>query len=189
MKKPDGYDAAQAATGEYEILQAGGHVCIIKQAKVDKTATDKEVIILVFDIYEGEYKEYYKRNFDRRKENNPEAKWQGTFRQLTEGKSLPFFKGMIDAIEKSNPNYKWNWDETTLKGKLFGGIFGEEEYEGNDGKTHASVKCRFVRTVEAVKTGKFSMPEKKLSSSNDGHVQNFGQSSYEPVGEDDELPF
>ena len=186
MRKPDGYDQSQAATGEYEVLPVGGHICIIKQAKVDKTSTEKEVIILVFDICEGEFKDYYKRNFDRRKENNAEAKWQGTFRQLTEGKSLPFFKGMIDAIEKSNGSYKWNWDEATLKGKIFGGVFGEEEYEGNDGKTHTSVKCRFVRTVEAVKSGKFSMPDKKLASGSSNSQQQGGTG---PIDKDDDLPF
>ena len=185
MQKPEGYDTTQAATGEYEVLSAGGQVCIIKQAKVDKTTTDKEVIILLFDIYEGEFKDYYKRNFDRRKETNPDAKWQGTFRQLTEGKSLPFFKGMIDAIEKSNSGYKWNWDEATLKGKVFGGVFGEEEYEGNDGKTHTSVKCRFVRTVEAVKSGKFSMPDRKLTSGS----SNVQVNGFAPIDEDDSLPF
>ncbi len=185
MRKPDGYDQTQAATGEFEILPAGGHICIIKQAKVDKTSTEKEVIILVFDIYEGEFKDYYKRNFDRRKENNAEAKWQGTFRQLTEGKSLPFFKGMIEAIEKSNPGFKWDWDETKLKGKVFGGVFGEEEYEGSDGKIHTSVKCRFVRTVEAVKSGKFTMPDKKLASGSNSQQQG----GFTPIDEDDDFPF
>jgi hypothetical protein len=186
MNKPQNYDTTQAATGEYEILPAGGHVCIIKQAKVDTTSTNKEVLILVFDIWEGEFKDYYKRNFERRKESNPDAKWQGIFRQLTEGKSLSFFKGMIDAVEKSNGSYKWNWDEATLKGKVFGGVFGEEEYEGNDGKVHTSVKCRFVRTVEAVKTGKFSTPDKKLVSGSSSQ-SNFAL--VDPIDEDDDLPF
>lgn len=187
MKKPEGYDQTQAATGEFEILTAGGHICTIKQAKIDTTSTGKEALILVFDISEGEFKDYYKRNFDRRKEGNPDAKWQGIYRQLTEGKSLAFFKGVIDAIEKSNPGYKWNWDEATLKGKIFGGVFGEEEYEGNDGKTHTSVKCRFVRTVEAIKSGKFTIPEKKLASGSSNSQQH---GEFNPADEDlDDLPF
>lgn len=183
MKKPEGYDTTQAVTGEYEALTIGGHICKIIRAVLQKTTTGKEIFILQFDIAEGEFTNYYQRNYDRRKEGNSEAKWQGLYRQLTEGKSLPFFKGMVEAIEKSN-NFKWDWKEESLKGKVFGGVFGEEEYEGNDGKVHTSVKCRFVRTVEAVKTGKFSMPEKKLLSSNS---QNSG---FQSVDEDpDDLPF
>ena len=186
MLKPQGYDQAQAATGEYEILPAGGHICIIKQANIGKTKeSQKDVLIILFDIAEGEHKDFYKRNFERRAMENSEAKWQGIYRQLTEGKSLPFFKGMIDAIEKSNSPYKWNWDETSLKGKVFGGVFGEEEYEGNDGKVHTSVKCRFVRTVETVKSGKFSMPDKKLLSGSSK------QSGFALIDEEnsDDLPF
>lgn len=188
MNKPQDYDATQAFTGEYETLSSGGHVCIIKQAKIDKTQkTDKDILIIMFDIYEGENKDYYKRDYERRKETNAEAKWQGTYRQLTDGKSLPFFKGMITAIENSNPGYKWNWDEATLKGKLFGGLFGQEEYQGNDGKVKMSTKCRFIRSAEQVKKG-LEVPEiKRLSGSTS--AQNEHSTGFNVDSEESDLPF
>ena len=76
-----------------------------------------------------------------------------------DGNSTPFFKGLITAIERSNPGFIWNWDENSLKGKLFGGVFGREEYMGTDGKPRWSCKVRFVRSVEGVED--VSAPEDK----------------------------
>ncbi len=183
MNRPTGYDEATAFTGEeFESISLGGHVCIIKQAKIEQTKkTNKDVLIILFDIYEGEQKDFYKRLFDRKKEGNADAKWQGVYRQLTDGNSLPFFKGMITAIENSNSGYKWNWDESTLKGKLFGGVFGQEEYQGNDGKIKLSTKCRFIRSVEQIRKG-VEVPEiKKLA----GNSTNYSA----PPSDDQKFPW
>lgn len=183
MKHYENYEKAEAFTGDYETLEPGGYICKILQVK----AEDKDYGTLLrigFDIVEGEHKDYFKRLLDKKKVTNPDAKWAGMYYQTIKSDDLRYFKGFITAIENSNSGYKWNWDEATLKGKVFGGVFGEEEYKWNDGKTHTSVKCRFVRTVEDIKSGKFSIPEKKLSGGNDGHV-----SSSDPIGEDDDLLF
>ena len=37
MEKLKGYDEAQAITGEYEKLNAGGYICKIKSAKEEKS--------------------------------------------------------------------------------------------------------------------------------------------------------
>ncbi len=184
MQKPEGYDETQAFTGDFETLPLGGHICAIKQAKLDKTKMGKNVLILLFDIFEGEHKDFYKRDFERRKENNTEAKWQGVYRQLTEGKSLSFFKGMITAIENSNSTYKWNWDESTLKSKLFGGVFGQEEYESNDGKVKLSTKCRWIRSVEQIRKG-VEVPEVKRITKKTTTSDGF----YPVTDSDDDLPF
>jgi hypothetical protein len=159
MKKYENYDNTQAFDGEYEQLQAGGYICKILQVKSE----DKEYGTLLrigFDIAEGEHKDYYKRLFERKVESNPETKWPGMYYQTVKADDLKYFKGFITAIEKSNSGYKWNWDESTLKGKLFGGVFGEEEFEGNDGTIKTSVKCRFIRSVEQIRKG-IDIPEIK----------------------------
>ena len=46
MKKINGYDEAQALTGEYEVLEAGGYICKIISAKVEKSKTNKEMLVL-----------------------------------------------------------------------------------------------------------------------------------------------
>ena len=46
-----------------------------------------------------------------------------------------------------------NWDERTLRNKLVGIVFGQEEYENQMGEVKLSTKARFIRSVEAVKKG------------------------------------
>lgn len=46
MKKIQGYDEAQAYTGESRTLPAGKYICEIKGAKVVKTSTGKEQFVL-----------------------------------------------------------------------------------------------------------------------------------------------
>lgn len=166
MNKPQNYDQSETSVmGDFKSITPGGHICKIEQATVSQTKTGKEVLIILFDIAEGEFKDFYSKQFSKKKETNSDAKWQGVCRQLTEGNSLKFFKGMLKTIEESNNGYKWNWDETTLKGKLFGGVFGEEEYLGNDGSVKKSTKCMQIRTVKAVKDGVEAPPIKKLINS------------------------
>lgn len=152
MQKPAGYDQAEAFTG-FKVIPPGGHICKILKAEVTSTQTGREKMILFFDIAEGDYAGYYLEQYNRKKSNNPESNWQGTFHQLTEDNSLPYFKGMIESIEKSNPGFEFNWDERTLVGKLFGGVFGQEEYESRDGEIKLSTKLRFIRTVDDVRKG------------------------------------
>jgi hypothetical protein len=164
MKKPDGYDESQAFTGEFETLDPGGKILKIRQGVIGTSTTGKEMLNLLFDIAEGEEAGYYQRQFDGAKKSDAEPKWKGVFRQLTEGKSLPFFKGVITAIEQSNPGYKWNWDEKSLAGKLFGGVFGQEEYLASDGKVKTSTKCMFIRSIDKIRAGIEAPPIKKLTN-------------------------
>jgi hypothetical protein len=168
MQKPQGYDETEVFT-EYKTIPPGGYICRINGAKIEKTQqSQKEVLILAFDIAEGEYKDYYSEQFIRKSANaTSEVKWPGTYRQLTEGKSLPFFKGLITAIENSNPGYTWNWDEKTLKGKLFGGVFGQEEYQKqNNGGIGISTKCQQIRSVEQIRKGVEIPQIKRLKQGN-----------------------
>jgi hypothetical protein len=182
MQKPQGYDQAQGMTGESSALPAGGYICKILQAKVDKSKKGNDMLIILFDIAEGDHKDFYKKQFESKKSSNPEAKWQGIYRQLVDGDNLPYFKGMVLAIEKSN-NFSWDFDEKKLAGKLFGGVFGQEEYKGNDGKTHLSTKCQWIRTVEQIRSGNFKIPDvKRLAGGNSA-------AGFTPLEEDDELPF
>lgn len=184
MQKPENYDQEEAFTGEFKSINPGGHICKIMGSKIDTTTTGKEVLIIRFDVTEGPAKDFYSEQFDRKILTNKDAKWQGVYRQLTEGTSLKFFKGMITAIENSNSGYKWNWDETTLKGKLFGGVFGQEEFIGQDGQIHLATKCRFIRSVEQIRKG-VEIPEIKRINKSDAAAA-FGGHDVAP---DEEIPF
>lgn len=183
MKKINGYDEAQALTGEYEVLEAGGYVCKILNAKEEKSQSGKEMLVIAFDIEEGEHKDYFKRRFDN--DTRLDKKWpvNGIYRQMLEGENaVGYLKGMITSLEASNPKFKWDWDESKLKGLKFGGIFRREQYEAFDGSLKFSTKLQFIRSVEKIKNGDFKIPDDKLLNKK----QDEGE--YITVN-DDELPF
>ena len=160
MRKYEGYEQAEAFTGEFETLEPGGYVC--KILKVQAEEKDYGTLLrIAFDIAEGEHEGYYRRRFDQKKQYDETAKWPGMYYQAAKQDDLRYFKGFITSIEASNPGFKWNWDEKKLAGKLFGGIFGEEEYEKQNGEIGTIVKCRFARSVDSIREGKFKIPEIK----------------------------
>jgi len=190
MNKPQGYDEAQAFTGDFENLPAGAYICTIQGAKLDKTSTDRECLVLALDISEGEHSGYFKKRFDA--DARADRKWTGTFRQVTDGTSTSFFKGMITSIELSNSGFKWDFDETKLKGKKVGAIFGREQYAGNNGDLKWATKCLFIRSVEAVKKGIEPPADKYLpqGSSTSFSTPPSANTSFVNVDvEEEELPF
>lgn len=188
MRRYDEFEKVEAFTGEFEQLKAGGYVCKIMNVVVEDAKEGKnydQLMTIDFDIVEGEFKEFYKRRYLEAVSKNKEtAKWQGkNYQIIRSGEQLKYFKGFITAIEKSNSGYKWNWDEKSLVGNLFGGVFGEEEYLGSDEKVRCSVRCSLVRSVDEVRKG-VKIPERKKVK--DSNVYNNG---FYPVDDNEEIPF
>lgn len=184
MEKIKGYDEAEALTGEYEILEVGGYICKIISAKVEKSSTNKDMLVIAFDIAEGEHKDYFKRRFDAN--TSIDKKWpiNGVYRQMLEGeKAVGYLKGLMTILENSNSKFKWNWDETKLKGLMFGGVFGREQYETFNGSLKFATKLQYIRSIEKIKNNEFKIPEDKLLNKK----QNDGE--FITIEDDDELPF
>lgn len=174
MNKPANWDSVEAITGEYKKLPAGGYVCSIVRAECTKSKNGKEMLKLAIDIAEGKYKDFYLNQYLQEQERNKEqAKWRGSYYQLTEGDSMGRFKGMLLNIEKSNPGYKWNWNEKSLEGKLFGGVFREEEYINRNGGLSTAVKLISIRPVEGITD--IEPPAKKVLENNNNLAENFGE--------------
>ena len=184
MQKINDWDNVQAA-GEFERLELGGHVCKIFKAEETTTSKGSRALKLYFDISDGKQAGYFKKSFDG--STYADKKWPmgGTYMQLTEGKSASFFKGMITAIEKSNNGYKWAWDESTLKGKLFGGVFGREQYRNTStGELKFSTKCMQIRSTEGIQD--VPAPEDKLiKESSGGYASAPLNSQFAPLDDDD----
>jgi hypothetical protein len=160
MQPIEGYNEAPAYTGESIQLPAGVYKCIVKQVNVIKDPSNREQMVILFDIAEGEHKGFYEKQFNQRKQSDASAKWGGVYRQFTHDKGLPFFKGIITSIEKSNPGYAWKWDEKTLVGKKFGGIFGREEFLDSNNEKRMATKCVQIRSLDGLSEAK--IPEDKL---------------------------
>ena len=59
IKKPAGYDEAAAYTGEFQQLPKGKYVCVIKQVSIQESRNGNQQFVILFDIAEGEYKDFY----------------------------------------------------------------------------------------------------------------------------------
>lgn len=110
----------------------------------------KEYLELHFDIVRSENAEYLK-YFSK---TSTKGKWnfQGTTRLYYSVKAMGLFKSRIVAIEKSNKGYsfaKSNFDEKTLIGKFFIGVFQEHEYVNKEKLVAKAVILESMRSTEA----------------------------------------
>lgn len=168
IQKPYGYDTAPIyGTGDLERVTPGGHICQIRGVKVEPDPRSGERIMKVaFDLAPQDAQAgIYQRIFGARQQSvGVDAQWPAVYRQNLDGKGTPYFKGFITSVEKSNAGYAWNWDETTLKGKLFGGVFRVEEFRGTDGNIHETVRISAVRSIDTVLDA--AVPDPKRLSDN-----------------------
>lgn len=196
MRKLNGYEKASAYSSQ-ERLPVGGYVLKIMDVKYQENSWG-DVIILSFDIAEGEQKDFFADNW--KSQTGEDKKWKGTYRmrvpaddgsEQDEWKMRRFKTDMMN-FEESNPGYHWNWEEQTLKGKLIGALFNNKEYEFN-GRHGFFTNCHSLTTVEKIRSGKFEIPEDTLlNQSNKPQMQ--GQPAGDgfmtiPDGLGDELPF
>ena len=152
MKKINGFEDVKAS-GDNIQLPAGGYIAMVTAVE---DVPDKEYLKISFDIAIGEYAHYFGDMEERLGWNN------GVFYRSYKENALGMFKQFTNVIEESNDGYKWNFEEKTLRAKVFGVILGEEEYIKNDGSVGTRLRVASVKNVKAIEEGKFKVPEKKL---------------------------
>lgn len=166
MRKPSDYDQTQAY-GTFKALPAGGYICEIKAVEETKSSTGRDMLKISFDIAEGEYKGYYTELYKNDKRDN--RKWSGVANQLVNDPQDPSktnrgFKTFVTSTEESNPGWQASWGDSfgaSFRGKKIGVIMGREQYEKQDGSTSWSTKAKSFRSVEAIRSGDFEIPEDK----------------------------
>lgn len=194
MKQLNGYEKAQVYA-ESERLPVGGYVLKILNVKYQENDWG-DVIRLSFDIAEGEYKDFFKTNYNQ--QEGEDKKWKGTYRLRVpkdDGSekdewTMRRFKTVISNFEESNSGYHWNWDEQTLKNKTIGALFNNKEYKFNN-RHGFFTNCHSLVTTEKIRTGKFTVPEDTLLN-NDSRTQNKPDADgfmNIPDGIDEKLPF
>ena len=184
MKPINNYENVQASTGEFARPSAGGYICkIVDVEDVPMNEQGKgDYLRIEYDIADGEFKGYYKEQFDRWGGN-----WNASFIRSYKEKALGMFKHFTNCIEESNAGFMWAWDEKTLQGKYVGLVIGYEEYVNGSGETKERLCVKDVKTVEQIKQGDFKAPElKKLANA----PVSAPTTNFVPVIDDsDELPF
>ena len=175
MKKPSNWNDVKAA-GERVKLPAGGYEAKIINAKVvnyDGSNGSYERLEIAVDITAGEYKDYYKQDFDSN--TRDDKKWRGVARfyvPTDDGSEKDEYtksvlKSVTDALEDSNKGYHWDWDETKLKGLKVGILVRDKEYE-IDGKHGFSPEIFRFTDINRIREGKFTVPKQKLLKGSSG---------------------
>ena len=179
-----------------EPLQAGGYVAKILNAEV-KEYDWGEVLIFSFDIAEGDFKDFFAKQYQAN--TNEDKKWKGTFRLTVPQENNQYFENQkrafgnaLACIEESNSGYHWNWNEAELKGKLVGVLFRNKEWEIN-GSTGWTTECCTFANVEEIRTNTYKMPKDKPLANKSAQNNNASTPDlnkyYEEFSSAVELPF
>lgn len=188
------YKAAEAVQGgEFKRLPAGGYICKIvdvedcPQGFDKKNPTRGNYLWVVYDIADGEYKGFYSDDWGK------EHPYAHRYVRSYSEKALGMFKGFLQAVDESNNTdfvkaAEKGFNEKELVGKLIGLVIGYEEYVASDGEIKERAYVNANRSVSAIKSGDFKVPELKkvkdpVVPTNTAPVDGFA-----PLNDDD-IPF
>lgn len=161
MKQFNGFEdakkAAQASGGQK--LPAGAYVCEVVGVAYNNGENGKsDYIIVQFDIAEGEFKGFFKKQYEENQNDN--KKYKGTTRiyvptddgSENDERTKKSFASWTSSFEDSNVGYSWDWDEKKWKGKLVGIVFGETGTRIDD-KDVIYTEARFAVSADKVRKG------------------------------------
>lgn len=187
MKKWNGYEKTEVM-GVKKKLPAGAYKCRIMAAE-EREYGWGNVLLISFDIAEGQYKGFYSEQYEKQ---SKDKKWKGVYRLSVpkddgtekDERLKKAFKTFIHHIEGSNGGYKWDWNEASLIGKYFGGIFGEKEYEV-DGNSGFYTTIRYTTGIDGLENAQIPKPI-LLNKSGQSNLTTPSTSDWEG---DESLPF
>ena len=182
----------------FEPLPKGAYVVRIKDAKIAKTSSGNDQVVFAFDIAEGEYKDFYKGQFDRN--TSEDKKWpnDAIFRMTIPYDGCPDYivtnyDSFFADLEDSNDGFVFSGDEKTLKGKLIGAKMHIRQTEFN-GNVYNHTRMKWSCVADDVRKGKAGrLPNDKLVTPSAGNASGSATDSYATGGfsgaDDDEIPF
>lgn len=160
MKQFDKFSSAKIKTGGFETLPKGAYVLKIIGASEEQNKSGVGSHIKVaFDIAEGEYKGFYKKQFDGNA--NEDKKWpmDGVYNLNAPDDNSPQwmidnFGTFVAALEDSNSGYHWDWDEKRWKGLVIGALFRNEPSQADDGTVYDHMRPHWFRNAQDVRDKK-----------------------------------
>lgn len=194
MKQFSGYKETQTFKNAPK-LPAGAYVLKIQNIKYE-SFTWGDALAVAFDIEEGEQKGFFKKQYEASTDEN--KKWKGVARVSVpkddgtedDNKTKRAFKTFIESVEQSNSGYSWDWDENKLKGKLFGGLFGEINSVIN-GKQISWVGYRYPASAIDVREGRCKIPQPQFKNGASANNNTSSNNDFLSVPEsvEEEIPF
>lgn len=184
--------------GVFQMLPKGAYVVKIVDVKAqDNKSGSGQQLKIAFDIAEGEYKGFYRKQFDNNTNEDKRWPFDAVYSisipsdNTPEWMSEQFFTFLAN-VEDSNAGYVFNGDETKLKGKLFGGLFHNEQSEAN-GNVYNHTRLKWTKTADDIRNNNYgSLPKDKLiekrSSTSAGDSEEFIEIP-DGAGDEDGVPF
>ena len=190
MKKFNKFETAQVKTGSvFEPLPKGAYVIKVLRAEECRNKKDDGSYIKVaFDIAEGEYTDFYKKQFDAVTDEDKHWPYDGIYNLVAPDDDSPQwqidnFGTFVAALEDSNDGYHWDWDETKWKGLVLGALFRNEQNESN-GKVYDHIRPFWFRQAQNVRDNKYGrLPKDKLIEQTPEFI------SVDSTPASDEIPF
>ena len=182
----------------FEALPKDAYVIKILSAKMTTSSWGEEQIAIAYDIAEGEYKDFYKGQFDRN--TSEDKKWPiDAVYYLTiphDGCAdyvVTNYDSFFADLEDSNNGFVFSGDEKTLKGKVIGAKMHirQTEYNGN---IYNHTRMKWSCVADDVRKGKAGrLPNDKLVDTSGTSGNGSSADSYAAGGfsnsDDDEIPF
>ena len=149
-------------------LPKGAYVCKILRIEERESKKGNPMIVINFDVAEGEYKDFYKKQYEANENEDKHWSYDATFYL-----SVPYegCKSFITEqwdtfwanIEDSNNGYVFDGNEKKIVGKTFGGVFRLEQTEGNNGNIYDHTRLAYTIISQDVRDGKVKkLPNDKL---------------------------
>ena len=169
MKQFSKFETAQIKTGSvFDPLPKGAYVIKIVKAKEEPNKSGEGSHIKVaFDIAEGEYKDFYKKQFEAIADEDKHWPYDGVHNLVAPDDNSPqwmidAFGTFVAALEDSNEGYHWDWNEAKWKGLVVGALFRIEQNE-KDGNVYDHTRPFWFRNAQLVRDGKYGkLPKDKL---------------------------
>jgi len=171
IKGYNGFKTQPMFTGRQK-LPAGVYVAKVYDVELQTYNAGKpnesQQLIISFDIFEGEHKGFFKKDWDTADPAN--RKWRGTYRlwipkgdgSEADKTTRRIFEQAMWAFEESNAQFHWAWDEKQLKGLFVGVKFRNKEYdEFNGAPAGWTTECCGLADIPSVRAGKVRTPKDK----------------------------
>lgn len=203
MKQFKGFDEAKKSADRTVSAQlpAGAYVAKVMNVRYEQSEAENlsDRIQVQFDIAEGEYKDFFKNQYDSN--TNEDRRWKGKATIYVpsddgsekDGWTKNTFAKWTNSFEKSNKGYAWDWDETKWKNKLIGLVF-RKVGTVIEGKEITYTEVAFPVDASLVRSG--NAPEAKFKAKNGytGAQKSSSSSKNDdfmdiPVNADEEIPF
>lgn len=156
MRKFDWNNITAKDPDEFSLPEPGGYIA---QITAVEDREDKEYILVEWEFASGQYKG------DNGKTYSRAGFWPAPYYASYKADNIGYFKHFKDAVEASNRGYTFTEDNIqSLRGKFFGVIVTQEEYQNNQGKIKNSLRAKNCVSIQDIQTGNFKVPKKKLFS-------------------------